>query len=431
MCSSWPSCSPRIKSLIAFIVVYALVFARMRNVACRDPTSMFFNPDLGFERSYSTRREAEAHAFIDKWNIMRPYRVQSTNRSICVGIPTAQRANSSYFETTVGSVLAGLSPEERGELHVMPFIAHLEPQNHPAYHTSWLHGATDDVLIYDLSASERKYVDHLERNEKNHHKKSLVDYKYMLNACYKVGTPFVLILEDDVLAAAGWYNHLRTAIATKVKRSVTENTLYLRLFYTEKNFGWNREDWKSYLFYSALVESFAAGILLFLRRRLTCARAVTPAISLVVLAVCTPACILLLFATGRLTIFPFGHGLRAMDEYGCCSQALLYPREQIPAVVTRFEEELAGIKLRKAVDALIETHADENGLQRWAVVPSPFQHIGTQSGKQTRPEKSRQWGRTSAQRVWNFEFERWWLDHAGEQRLRDPSSSTSEEFLLY
>ncbi|EME77406.1 uncharacterized protein MYCFIDRAFT_191517 [Pseudocercospora fijiensis CIRAD86] len=395
------------KCLLAFAMLYGIALLQARKAARRDPTSLFFDPDLGFERLYTAQREAEAHAFIDKWNAMRPYEAKSANQSICIGIPTAQRANASYFETTVGSILAGLSPEERSELYVLPFIAHLDPQKHPAYQTSWLHGATDDVLIYNLERKERNYVAHLEKSEKNHHKKSLIDYKYILNACHEVGTPFILIVEDDVLAAAGWYAHLKAALITKVRRSTTESSLYLRLFYTEKNFGWNKEHWLSYLVYSTVVEGLVAGLLVGLRRRSRTRRLLTPTFCIAILILCIPLLILLFFATGRLTLFPLSHGLQPMDKYGCCSQALLYPRDQVPGLIDRFEQELSGIKLRKAVDALIETYADEMGLKRWAAIPSPFQHIGTRSGKQIKVEKSTKWGRTSAERIWNLEFESW------------------------
>lgn len=416
----WPIWSIQTKCLLAFAIVYGIVFLQARKAARRDPTSVFFDPDIGFGRVYSAQREAEAHALVDKWNSMHPYQASTTNQSICIGIPTAHRANASYFETTVGSILAGLSPEERNELYVLPFIAHLDPQKHPAYQTSWLHGASDDVLIYDLERKERKYVAYLEKSEKNHHKKSLVDYKYILDACHKVGTPFILIIEDDVLAAAGWYAHLKAALRTKVRRSITEGSLYLRLFYTEKNFGWNQENWFSYLLYSTVLESLVAGLLVLLRRRSPKNHMLTPSFCITILILYMPLLILLFFATGRLTLFPLPHGLQPMDQYGCCSQALLYPRDQVPGLVSRFEQELSGIKLRKAVDALIETYADETGLKRWAVVPSPFQHVGTRSGKQIKPEKWTKWGRTSAERIWNFEFERWWVDHhAGAAAARE------------
>ncbi|KXS94684.1 hypothetical protein AC578_10363 [Pseudocercospora eumusae] len=417
--TSWPIWSIQIKRLLTFAIFYTIVLLQVRKAARRDPTSLFFDPDIGFERVYSAQREAEAHAFVDKWNSMHPYQASTANQSICVGIPTAQRANVSSFETTVGSILAGLSPEERSELYVLPFIAHLDPQIHPAYQTSWLHGATDDVLIYNLERKERKYVAYLEKSEKDHHKKSLVDYKYILNACHEVGTPFILIVEDDMLAAAGWYAHLKAALRTKVRRSITDSSLYLRLFYTEKNFGWNKENWLGYLIYSTFFEALVAGILLLLRRR----RLLAPSFCLPFLTIYTPLLILLFFATGRPTLFPLAHGLHPMDQSGCCSQALLYPRDQVPGLIRRFEQDLSGIK---PVDALIETYADETGLKRWAVVPCPFQHVGSKSGQQIQAEK----GKPSAERIWNFEFEKWWMDHRPSPSTIDNNRDESIEVLI-
>jgi hypothetical protein len=38
---------------------------------------------------------------------------------------------------------------------------------------------------------------------KGHEKKALFDYSYMLRKCLDSGTPYILMLEDDTIAADG------------------------------------------------------------------------------------------------------------------------------------------------------------------------------------------------------------------------------------
>ena len=119
----------------------------------------------------------------------------------------------------------------------------------------------------------------------------------------------------------------------------------------------------------------------------------------VVVLVHVPAFILLYFAAGRLTVAPLRRGLRLMDEFGCCSQALLFPSRAIPDLVRFYQGEGIGF-----VDVLTESYADDLGLHRWALIPSVFQHIGGKSSKGDDYEHSR-WNRSVAANIWNFDFE--------------------------
>jgi hypothetical protein len=88
-----------------------------------------------------------------------------------------------------------------------------------------------------------------------------------------------------------------------------------------------------------------------------------------------------------------------MDEFGCCSQALVFPSRAIPDLVSFYQGEGIGF-----VDVLTESFADDLGLRRWALVPSVFQHIGGKSSKGDDHESSG-WNRSVAANIWNFDFE--------------------------
>jgi hypothetical protein len=71
-----------------------------------------------------------------------------------------------------------------------------------------------------------------------------------------------------------------------------------------------------------------------------------------------------------------------MNSYGCCSQALLFRRYQVPLLLDFFKRKGEGPR-----DSLIEDYADELGLSRWALAPSVFQHIGPRRTKWECPGK--------------------------------------------
>ena len=61
-------------------------------------------------------------------------------------------------------------------------------------------------------------IDHIRALEKNKktvgRQKALLDYQYLLKACNKIETPYILMLEDDVVAQDGWYHRTQEAIAS-------------------------------------------------------------------------------------------------------------------------------------------------------------------------------------------------------------------------
>lgn len=77
---------------------------------------------------------------------------------ICLGFATIARKGARYFKSAVGSVLEGLSEEERADIHLILSIAHTDPSQHPAYYESWFHKVADQVLVYD---KENVDVEHI------------------------------------------------------------------------------------------------------------------------------------------------------------------------------------------------------------------------------------------------------------------------------
>lgn len=87
---------------------------------------------------------------------------------------------------------------------------------------------------------------------------------------------------------------------------------------------------------------------------------------------------------------PLPRGMIRMDNYGCCAQGLVYAREKVPLVLAELEP---GVTVDLLPDQRIEALAGKMQLERWALVPSVFQHVGRVSSSGT-PKKT-----------WNFQFE--------------------------
>ncbi|KIN08413.1 hypothetical protein OIDMADRAFT_23206 [Oidiodendron maius Zn] len=204
----------------AFFVIYSLLVLYCRLAFYRDPTSLFFDPSMAYRREYSSTRQRQAERFIEgavRASFRRPD--NSTPPFLCVGIATVARDGERYFRTSVGSLLHGLTEEERKNIHLITFIAHTEPRVHPAYSEDWLYNVADQILTYDLPQEQLERIREMEREKGVYREKGLYDYSYLLEACYRVGAANILMVEDDVLALNGWYH--RTVKALDVAKAQT------------------------------------------------------------------------------------------------------------------------------------------------------------------------------------------------------------------
>ena len=412
--------SPQSSALLIFIIIFLLAVNYLRSVPAPDPSSIFFDPAQAYEKRYSLHRIVEAEKFISEAQTERQGRA-STDPTFCVGIATVQRDGARYFGTLMGSLLSGLCGLERSDMILMPFIANVDPQTHQAYHEPWLHNVADHVLTYENVPTEEKERLRSMQTPSGHKEKALFDYSYVLRACLDSNAPYILMLEDDVLAADGWFRRTKAALRSLEDEKVFDHSIYLRLFYNTRLHGWNSEFWPHYLFWSLIFELSMLGGLYLLCSSTSISLFFTPRTKFVTLCICTPACVALYFAAGRLTVQPFPLGVHRMDNFGCCSQAFVFPREQVPSLLDYLKKERTGLR-----DVLIERYADLNGLARWAQTPSVFQHIGSRSTKWRGPGSDvvDANGKLSTDRIWNYRFESWNADEL--QREREAGSGGCE-----
>jgi GR25 family glycosyltransferase involved in LPS biosynthesis len=409
--------SPQIKLFVVFAIAYCIATQYLRAVSSRDPSSFFFDAKRAYQRRYSLTRIEEASDFIATSANNADHVKASSDPSICVGIATVQRNDAEYFDLLVGSLLDGLSNAERSDILLLPFIANIDPHTHYAYNTSWLPNLSDEIITYENVSARDKARMRSQETPKGHMKKALFDYSFMLQKCLDSKAPYMLMLEDDVIAADGWYRRTKAALADMESRSDYTSSVYLRLFYNTRIQGWNSEFWPHYLFWSVVFEILLVGVLWLLRRsNAAAAKFLTPRAILAILFICSPACVALYFAAGRLTVHPNPTGIHRMNSYGCCSQALLFPRDQVPPLLDYFKKKRTGLR-----DELIETYANQKELTRWALTPSVFQHIGSRSSK-WRGKGSDVFdenGLISTERIWNYHFESWDADRLRNENRYD------------
>jgi hypothetical protein len=213
---------------VILAIIYTVAFLAVRATSYRDPTSIFFRPDIGYEADYSTQRKQQADAYINNVDntgaeSLSKFNLRRRHDSICVGIATIARKDVNYFPSMVGSILQGLRPSERERIYLMPFIAHSDPKEHSAYSQPWLGDLSDQVLIYNISKAEREHIARLEKNQ-GYREKALLDYTYLLKACVDMGSPYIAMLEDDVLAMDGWFHRTRNALSQIEKSSDSKNS---------------------------------------------------------------------------------------------------------------------------------------------------------------------------------------------------------------
>jgi GR25 family glycosyltransferase involved in LPS biosynthesis len=400
--------SPQIKLFVVFAVAYCIATQYLRVISSRDPSSFFYDAKRAYLRRYSLTRIEEASDFIAISGHDGDHVKASSDPSICVGIATVQRNDAEYFDLLVGSLLDGLSDAERSDILLLPFIANINPYKHYAYNETWLSNLSDEVITYENVSARDKARMRLQETPNGHMKKALFDYSFMLQKCLDSKAPYILMLEDDVIAADGWYRRTKAALTDMESRSEHTSSVYLRLFYNTRIQGWNSEFWPHYLFWSVVFEILLVSVLWFLRHsNAAAAKFLTPRTIFAILFICSPACVALYFAAGRLTVHPNPTGIHRMNSYGCCSQALLFPKDQVPPLLDYFKNKKNGLR-----DELIEMYANQKGLTRWALTPSVFQHIGSRSSK-WRGKGSDvvdENGLIATERIWNYHFEAWDAD---------------------
>lgn len=379
----------------SYSLLWLVVYFYCRHSYSHDPTSFFFDLSRSNERIYSLERQRQADSFIEAANRSSSVVMPKANPCICLGVATVARSEDQYISRTIGSLLDGLTEKQESSIHLAIFFAQTNPREHPVYNKPWLRNVANEIIEYNVSTEASAQLRSLEENHQVWNK-SILDYEYLLNKCLDTKADWMMIVEDDVLAKEGWYSRAMEALGDIDTQMKDREWLYLRLFYTEKLFGWNREEWPQYLIWSSLALLVTITTLLLTRHYSPGLRRSMPNTSIAVVCFfCLPATILLYFMAGRVSMQPLRPGLQRMDKFGCCSQGLIFPRLIVPRAIEAIRH---ATDQRYYVDMTLERWADAEGLPRFALVPSLLQHVGSKSSKGPAFDEG-------SNSIWNFEFE--------------------------
>lgn len=396
--------SPRLTTgIVAFLALVALY--TIASISGRDPTSVYFRASKGYAPRYSAFRREQAEAYLVDYQQSEDDIVTASDDEkkwkLCVGIPSIQREGESYLPAAVGSLLEGLTTEERQEIYIIVFIAHSKAEVHESYAARWLWELADDVLTYDFGFDRMQHIRNMEQLGGRAVEKAAFDYAYLLDKCAEKLTPYVAIFEDDTVAMDGWYHRTMAAIHEAEQQAALRRAkpefLYLRLFYTEEFLGWNKQYWKSYLWRSICVAAVPTALLVFVRifqPRTKLSMTLTTPRAFLTLYAALATLILFYFSLGRMTVHPMPTGVHEMPRFGCCSQAFVFPNFKAQGLVSYFKERHIGYP-----DVLIEDFANERDELRFALTPGVVQHAGRETRKIDKE-------RSGAEKIWNFAFEK-------------------------
>ena len=351
---------------LCYALFYLVAYQYCQYAYGRDPTSFFFDSSKGYQRVYSLKREQQADAFIETANRSTEAPKSQTNPSICLGIATIARAKEQYIRCTVGSLLEGLTETQRDSIHLVIFFAQTNPHEHPIYNEPWLQHVVNEIVEYDVGEKE---IARLRILEEKHQfwNKSMYDYEYLLKTCLITDADWIMIVEDDVLAKEGWYPQAMKALTDIQAQMHEREWLYLCLFYTEKLFGWNSEEWLQYLGWSLFAFLVTGTALIFSRsysRRLRKHMFNYPIA--IICFFCLPATILLYFMAGRVSMQPPPSGLHRREQFGCCSQGLIFPKQIVPRAMDTVRH---ATNKRYYVDMTLERFGTAKDLPRFALIP--------------------------------------------------------------
>ncbi|KAK4147649.1 uncharacterized protein C8A04DRAFT_8777 [Dichotomopilus funicola] len=438
------------RTLLVCTVLWLLAFAYGRVFLWRDPNSAYFRADDGrvYELGYSAVRQQQAREFVagvsggekNGDGGEKPSKA-GPSPALCAAFIAVRRqevgeAARLYTADAIGSMLAGLDPRERAALTVKLLFANTEPARHPSWHAPWVDPLVDDADGYrGLTGLTTAGLRQAEADG-DVALKGVHDYLYMLERCLEeTEAPFVAVFQDDVVFAADWMARtlrgLQYLVRDHTQAAGDAPWLYLRLFYTETNLGWDAEGswWYAHLPWTLAISSAGTAVLLlFIRTLSLCGRTSSttsrhrrpdlPTITILSLLI-APAFTLLFFMTGKHNLplphyslhhpsvpaplsapqSPLAAGVVPMDSNACCAQALVFHRPALEGLIANLRS-----RERGDVHTMVEEYCDAEGLKRFALREQVVQHVsfGRRAGQDDAGEKDKE---AAADKVWAFWFE--------------------------
>jgi hypothetical protein len=100
-------------------------------------------------------------------------KMTSGQPEICAAFVTVKRESKQYVDVAIGSLLEGLTEDEREMLYIHVLFANTDPTIHPSWGKSWLRGVVDSVESYVVSDEVLQHLRTLEM-ERNWREKGVL-----------------------------------------------------------------------------------------------------------------------------------------------------------------------------------------------------------------------------------------------------------------
>ena len=172
------------------LVSWLTGYLTCRQLFWRDPQSWFYNPSTVYDLDYSHTRQSAAREFIDltehTWKNQTFYTSGSKQAPVIyVGMVTVKRKHVQYLNDTIGSMLVGLTNEERSAIYVQLLFADPSPGIHPDWDKPWL-SLLDYWSGYDVPEERREELRQLKHDQQ----------------IQKKATLYVLVSSDETLTTS-------------------------------------------------------------------------------------------------------------------------------------------------------------------------------------------------------------------------------------
>src|SRR5947208_6148074 len=147
-----PITRPAIRAFLLSAAVYIAAFTYCSYAFWRDPHSAFFKSDHVYDLKYSASRQADglelvkaANSSEGATNILKA----GENPALCAVFMTVKRGKKEYLTESLGSMLHGLTAEERENLYLSVLFLDTEPSVHPYWTQAWVRRLADSTAGYN------------------------------------------------------------------------------------------------------------------------------------------------------------------------------------------------------------------------------------------------------------------------------------------
>jgi hypothetical protein len=164
---------PSIKALVVTVSLWVTIWLYCRHTLWRYPHGKYFQgehvndlvyskymDDVGRKHVASANTTNASGSAVSGPGIDQDGKVQQFAKArsdplLCASFVTIRRDKKQYFEPAIGSMLAGLYPEERAALNLSILFADTDPTKHPDWNSPWVANLIDDANTYQNVPKDR------------------------------------------------------------------------------------------------------------------------------------------------------------------------------------------------------------------------------------------------------------------------------------